>query len=1020
MRKGFSLLGKNMLGVVALLVGMICMSYQSAEAQTHVELPRLKLVADQPTVLGNNTFYPDGRIWIPRSPSGAQREVLVPVLIHNCWISDPEINEIVEPIKSFDFKIQYDSRALQAVGVQFQGPRAEDTYALAKGFKIAWNDVEDNTYKTSISGSQVGDPNGRRIRISGTTVDSLNPSPAPFPNARCNQREYVELLYVRFIVKATPGSLGDNTPLIITNDTLRWNDRTPTEAQWPGQGQPTQFAGLFGYDNTSIDPEGITEPTRFGMAYVRIHEVPELGFAPATVIEPIEGSGQSEWVIKDAMVIDSANRDLRPNEVPPAENVVRRRIDVLDIVEETRITDIRITSDQPWLKFRTVGAKALRPSNSANGVREGFLDFIDNGIMGRRNPIGNPTEADPTTVMEIICDAQEAHLMGLPAGVYTGYITLSSPSLAISPVRIRVTFVIYRNAMEPNTHPDVAEQDEVGRGIRLNVENSASVPQKTSMLFGVGTRATNDVDELFGERAYEFPLAAGSFGARWYPLDDEGQVIVENGMGDITGRSFSRDIRDAHEDRTHIYYCRFDAGGPENYPVILSWTTDDFPEGAQLFLRDVNNGQDFSTNMRGATPVPGTNNVFTYTIEDARFNEFIIEYTPPATVRIPELNEGWNLVSLPVRPGDADYRKVYVNAQDAPKFFNAGDYQDEPEGILKFGRGYFVKYGPILDEFIGGIVVDEIGEGTPYKVLVNEGWNTVGAVSHSAPIENISFDAYVDANRLPEMASNVYRYVTDRGYEAVASMEPGFGYWIKVQNAETPGETSVGYFHLVAANAKSTGLSQVERQNMMLGFGNAITVVDANGRQGQVHNVDAGLFASTDMFELPPVPFTDLFDVRFSSNTSVATGENNVVMINGATYPVSVNVSQGVYNVVNAISGEMLGTVTAANPVVVENSNVKAIRLEKRAAVETGLSISNMPNPVVNETVVSFTVAEESDVTVTLFNSLGEEVATIVSDNFAAGQHSVSFDAKSLAAGTYVARIVAGQQTMTTNMVVVK
>jgi hypothetical protein len=52
---------------------------------------------------------------------------------------------------------------------------------------------------------------------------------------------------------------------------------------------------------------------------------------------------------------------------------------------------------------------------------------------------------------------------------------------------------------------------------------------------------------------------------------------------------------------------------------------NDFPDGAALFLRDINNGQDFSVNMREATP--RGNGVYSYTLQDPRWDSFIIEYT---------------------------------------------------------------------------------------------------------------------------------------------------------------------------------------------------------------------------------------------------------------------------------------------------------------------------------------------------------------------------------------------------------
>ncbi|MBK6911196.1 MAG: lamin tail domain-containing protein [bacterium] len=80
----------------------------------------------------------------------------------------------------------------------------------------------------------------------------------------------------------------------------------------------------------------------------------------------------------------------------------------------------------------------------------------------------------------------------------------------------------------------------------------------------------------------------------------------------------------------------------------------------------------------------------------------------------------------------------------------------------------------------------------------------------------------------------------------------------------------------------------------------------------------------------------------------------------------------------------------------------------------------NYPNPFNPETAIRFDLAEASEVTLTVFNVAGQEVATLVNGNMNAGAHSVSFDGANLTSGVYLYRLTAGEFTSTMKMVLLK
>ncbi len=108
----------------------------------------------------------------------------------------------------------------------------------------------------------------------------------------------------------------------------------------------------------------------------------------------------------------------------------------------------------------------------------------------------------------------------------------------------------------------------------------------------------------------------------------------------------------------------------------------------------------------------------------------------------------------------------------------------------------------------------------------------------------------------------------------------------------------------------------------------------------------------------------------------------------------------------------------------VDNSGVfkYSMETEVEISVPRELALSqNYPNPFNPSTTISFTLAEDSRVSLKIFDMLGHEVATLVNENLQAGiQHNVLFDASRLASGLYFYRLEAGRNTLVKKLMLVK
>ena len=84
-----------------------------------------------------------------------------------------------------------------------------------------------------------------------------------------------------------------------------------------------------------------------------------------------------------------------------------------------------------------------------------------------------------------------------------------------------------------------------------------------------------------------------------------------------------------------------------------------------------------------------------------------------------------------------------------------------------------------------------------------------------------------------------------------------------------------------------------------------------------------------------------------------------------------------------------------------------------------GLS-QNHPNPFNPSTVIEFTVSEQRYVSLRLYNALGQEVRTLVSEVRAPGRYAVTLDATGLGSGTYFYRMESGSFVSSRRMVLLK
>jgi hypothetical protein len=82
--------------------------------------------------------------------------------------------------------------------------------------------------------------------------------------------------------------------------------------------------------------------------------------------------------------------------------------------------------------------------------------------------------------------------------------------------------------------------------------------------------------------------------------------------------------------------------------------------------------------------------------------------------------------------------------------------------------------------------------------------------------------------------------------------------------------------------------------------------------------------------------------------------------------------------------------------------------------------MQNYPNPFNPSTTIRYGLPNRSHVSLTVFNTLGQQVSQLVNGEQEAGYHEVNFDASGLSSGVYLYRMQAGSYVETRKLLLVR
>ncbi|MBE0570828.1 MAG: T9SS type A sorting domain-containing protein [Ignavibacteriaceae bacterium] len=295
----------------------------------------------------------------------------------------------------------------------------------------------------------------------------------------------------------------------------------------------------------------------------------------------------------------------------------------------------------------------------------------------------------------------------------------------------------------------------------------------------------------------------------------------------------------------------------------------------------------------------------------------------------------------------------------------------------------------ILDEHTGARTYntgDEWPAGginiVPHTPLAGaSGWNLFGGYELSVTAANVTTNP-------PGLQNGpIYRY--SGGYSVATTIDPGYGYWIKLNSA--------GQIIIPETMSKGEAVEYFPEE-----WGRII-LTDATGINYTLYAVKG----ETDLtqYELPPAPPAGMFDIRYSSgriaediNSSVKT-----IDMSGVTYPLTLRVERMDISLMHKTGKAVNVNLKSGEDVVISEESVMKLMVSGELIPAKYALEQNYPNPFNPSTVIDFSLPEDvANVKLSIYNTLGEKVAELVNTALAAGKYHYQWNAQNAATGMYI------------------
>lgn len=398
------------------------------------------------------------------------------------------------------------------------------------------------------------------------------------------------------------------------------------------------------------------------------------------------------------------------------------------------------------------------------------------------------------------------------------------------------------------------------------------------------------------------------------------------------------------------------------------------------------------------------------TIYDCRegvfFEEGVYDFGVNFTIDSPEIDveydlvQGWNWISFYLNPPLTDLDDIFDEIDDVPDAYwiknhssNAHYDPDADEWLgsmtdIVYDSGYKLQMINAYEDFTYS---GERMNPVLYPINIDEGWNMLPYLNEQSldietALQSLSFSDSLYVKTQSQSAVYFGGWIGDLEY-----MNPGVSYMLNWPSEITPTnpvwltypphDTAARYAASETYNPADWQLINGNQNNMIL-------IADLNT---DIENYAAGVFDKDGVCRSIGKKYDDFWYFTIAGNEpellelhiyDTVTGETIVSNNSIAYQPDEINGDPQ-----NAVEFTFDGNND-------EDQNAPQFAL-------TG----NYPNPFNPTTEIAYTLAEDSDVVIQVYNVKGQIVETLVNENQSKGEHTVTWNADNMASGVYFYKI---------------
>ena len=345
--------------------------------------------------------------------------------------------------------------------------------------------------------------------------------------------------------------------------------------------------------------------------------------------------------------------------------------------------------------------------------------------------------------------------------------------------------------------------------------------------------------------------------------------------------------------------------------------------------------------------------------------------------------DGWNMVSVPgTNPSGMGVSTWWPNRNALADVFKWTTTY-EPVTLTAPREGYWMLHTGAQTYNYPAI---QIVAHDP--IPVTAGWNIIGGYDQPIPVAGLTTTP--SGQIVPGTVygwNGTYFGILD----GLVNLDPGYGYWVLLSGNAVINVPTVadGSAKLVAQDDKSEW--------------GKITITDASGKSYTLYSVNGEV--NLDQYQMPPLPPTGMFDVRYGSNRKAENlkDNNQTIEMRGLVYPVTVRAEKMDLKLQDETGKVINVNLKAGEDVVISDATIQKLKVSGEMIPTVYALEQNYPNPFNPSTKIEFSIPEDvNNVTLTIYNTLGQKVAELVNSKMEAGKYSYVWNASDVSTGLYI------------------